>query len=166
MRQAHIANMMTREADVRERPTINVWTARLVGLAIVSLAIVPIWLAWERHRDNQAFLAKAVRVQAVVADLQVTGSGDDQRLVPVYRFQDADGREYSVRSPVAYRHPPATIGQSVPLLYDPGNPQTFKQPSFVSFWAYITVLLAFAGVLILFGAVVFARGHRFIHRRH
>jgi len=166
VRQAHIANMMTREADVRERPTINVWTARLVGLAIVSLAIVPIWLAWERHRDNQAFLAKAVRVQAVVADLQVTGSGDDQRLVPVYRFQDADGREYSVRSPVAYRHPPATIGQSVPLLYDPGNPQTFKQPSFVSFWAYITVLLAFAGVLILFGAVVFARGHRFIHRRH
>jgi len=166
VRQTYIANMMTREPDARKRPTINVWTARLAGLAIVSLAIVPAWLARERHRENQAFLAKAVRVQAVVADLQAVGSADDRRLVPVYRFQDAEGREHSVRSPVAYRHPPATIGQSVPLLYDPGNPEAFKQPSFVSFWAYITVLLAFAGTLVLFGSVVFARGHRFIHRRH
>ena len=164
--QTETSNLMTCKPETGGRGTIGVWTARLAGLAIACVALAPAWLAYQRYQSNQAFLARAVRVEATVADFEMHGSADDRKYVPVYRFQDAGGYELSVRSKVSYRNPPAAVGQVVPLLYDPDNPEIFKQPSFVSFWAYICVLLAFSGVLVLFAAIVFARGHRFIRQRH
>jgi len=164
--QSRMDNLMTcQTTPPPQQHTIGVWPARFVGLAIALLAAVPVGLAHQRYRANQDYLARAVRVEAAVIDMDISGPPEDRRYVPIYRFRDTRGTEWTVRSPVSYSRPPAVIGQAVSLFYDPQDPEAIKRPSIATFWAYISALGVFALVLIGLGGWISLKGHRIIRTR-
>jgi hypothetical protein len=97
------------------------WPVLLVGAAALGRAL---W-QWRRARELHE---TGVAVMGVVTDVRVSwkSSGDSShRIVKcVLRFDTEDGRTVeTVSSEVAGSSARAEVGESVPVLYDPDDPQ-------------------------------------------
>jgi hypothetical protein len=97
------------------------WAVLLAGAAAIGRAL---W-QWRRARELHD---GGVAVMGVVTDVRVSwrSSGDsDRRIVRcVLRFDTEDGRTVeTVSSEVAGTSARAEVGESVPVVYDPEDPQ-------------------------------------------
>jgi len=119
------------------------------GLIFMSAAV-----AWFLH--HYQFVASASRTQGTVIryeedwDLQ----DDVYMYAPVISYVVAD-REYTIVSAAKSTRQPYKIGDSIPVLYDPQNPQHGKVASFSALWLGPLVM----GVLGLLFALLGGTGH-------
>jgi hypothetical protein len=100
-----------------------------------------------------AFVAKARPTTATITASETKESESGEALHrPTFVFT-VSGRDYSI-TPRSYVAPsPGDVGDQVPVLYDPRNPQRARIDSFVYKWAVPVVLFVIA---IVFGSLHFA----------
>ena len=95
------------------------WVVLLAGAAALGRAL---W-QWRRARELHE---RGVAVMGVVTDIRAswTSSGETQLSKCVLRFETPDGRTVeTVSSEVPGHSPRAEVGESVPVVYDPDDPQ-------------------------------------------
>jgi hypothetical protein len=93
------------------------------------------------HLHRLEFEEHAVRVEARVIGLvqRRSNHGSSPVYAPVFRFTTNDGQVVRVTSSSASSPPAYEVGQTVPLLYDPGRPQRAEEITFSS--RYLAPLL-------------------------
>jgi Protein of unknown function (DUF3592) len=127
------------------------WLVPFAGAAAVGRALWEIRMARRLHEVG-------VAVMGVVTDIRVrwksSGENDSYRIVQVVlRFQTEDGRAVeTVSSEGAGNSPRAEIGEDVPVLYDPDDPQRARIEGISGIeifrWAMYCLV---GGVFLLFG---------------
>jgi len=110
------------------------------------------------------FVGKAETATGTITSSETRASDDgDAFYRPTFVFA-VDGRDYTV-TPTGFVAPsPGDIGETVPVLYDPRNPQNARIDAFVYTWM-LAVVPAAAGIAL--GVIHFALGYvvRFIRRQ-
>lgn len=80
---------------------------------------------------------------------EVRGRRGQTLFRPTFRFMTRDGHEVSICSEMASSHLVYRVGASVPVLYDPRDPQRAEIASFMRLWFPVVVLLFLAGAFFL-----------------
>ncbi len=83
-----------------------------------------------------AFVARAVRTQAVFVGsvTRIGGSHGGSFHHPEFRFQTSDGRSFVVSSHFGSTDQPYATGDTVPVLYDPEDPDRSEIDSILELW--------------------------------
>jgi Protein of unknown function (DUF3592) len=97
------------------------------------------------------FLGTAERTEGTVVALRRQVSSDSTTYVPVVRFQLAH-RHIEFDSGIGSRPPRYTVGEKVPVLYQPANPYQAKIDSFLSLWFGPVLLAGMGSIFCLVGA--------------
>ena len=80
--------------------------------------------------------------------------GNDLTYAPVFRFIDDSGQGHTVASSL-YQSPPAfQVGDSVPVLYLPANPQSARINTFGQVWFIPIFLGIFGTTWVLIGQII------------
>ena len=114
----------TFEKRWRWKPT-RFWGTAL-GLLLVALGFYIL-------RDTNRFLRDAVRTTGrIVSFAQEGGNGRDDRPVyyPIFAYEDAAGATHTARSIAGSSEWAHALGQSVPVLYNPAQPDEARIESF------------------------------------
>jgi Protein of unknown function (DUF3592) len=115
----------------------------LVGL--LSLAI-----ALNATVQRVTFLRAALPASGTVLEMRPAhtsrqGAGND---IPVFRFRATDGRNYLQVSDVSVRRGSLAVGESVRVLYLPGEPQSARLDGFSALWQYPLVFAVVGGTFL------------------
>ena len=83
-----------------------------------------------------AFVARAARTQAVFVGsvTRIGGSHGGSFHHPEFRFHTGDGRSFVVSSHFGSTDQPYATGDTVPVLYDPGDPERSEIDSILQLW--------------------------------
>jgi hypothetical protein len=109
------------------------------GALMISWGIVEWWPRWSRISDCQ-------RTQGTVVKLL---NDEEGTLVPVVEFQVGD-KTYRIRGQVPSSPSPYSVGESVPVLYEPHKPQ---EGMIDSFWDHLFIPLVLGGFGSIFGSI-------------
>lgn len=71
-------------------------------------------------------------------------------LYPVIHFKTADGHSFTVKSRTGTNPSPYSVGQTIPILYDPDNPKNMRTNDFSGRWTGAMIAGACLLVFILF----------------
>lgn len=113
--------------------------------------------------ERAAFMAVAQAAQGEIAgferrDILREGPGDFGFAVyPVFRFETRDGRTVTAVDEVGTRYRQHKLGQQVPILYDPDDPNRARIDRGLFFWMLPTLLVGFGTLALLSGGVVWFR---------
>ncbi len=113
--------------------------------------------------DTREFLGEAVKGEGEVIELVAKRSTDSNNhtsytYAPRVRFRSGGGHEFEFTASISSNPPSYSVGEIVPLLYQPGDPQKARIDSFFSLWggALITGVVglfffAIGGGMVLYG---------------
>ncbi|MBW8484941.1 DUF3592 domain-containing protein [Actinomadura parmotrematis] len=130
------------------------WFAALVFLAFGAGFVIG---GVHRFRTTRAFLASARRAWGVVEDVRVVRSTDSNEYFPVLRFRTAEGADVRTvgELPGSAWELQQSKGRSVPVLYDPADPDRARVDTAGNRGASGAVGLVAAGcVLALIGVAI------------
>lgn len=122
----------------------------VVGVLCIGLCLVIGWRALTFVRTAQRATGTISKVEQV--DMAVGAKGE-KKVTAYYshfRFQDAQGRTHEVREAVGSHQPQASVGDSVPVLYNVERPESAQLDEFSSVWGFTimaVVILTTVGVL-------------------
>lgn len=104
------------------------------------------------YSREQAFITGATRTEGRIVRMQESHDDDGTTYRPVFEFTDARGQTYTGVSRVGTSHPSRKIGDAVPVLYDPANPDEARIASYfqLHIGSFVLSLLA-----LVFGGVGF-----------
>lgn len=74
-------------------------------------------------------------------------------LFPVIRFTTDRGATFSVKSRTGTSRSPYSVGQTVPILYDPNNPKDMRTDDFTSRWIGVMLAGGLLLVVLFFGSL-------------
>lgn len=123
----------------------------LVQLIWAGLIAGPIFLLVSAgsaiHRIE--FLRHSVRTTGTVVQLlrQTDGHGSNM-YTPVFEFRDRRGNTYDTTASISSNPPMYLVGQTIPVLYEPGQPQTAMPDSFWILWFFSVLFFTFGIALI------------------
>lgn len=117
----------------------------LFGLCFVAAAIY----AWSYMGR---FIDSAKESSGVVVEVVFESGSRESRMRPVVRFKTTEGKEIVGRSQQHYN---SEVGQTLPLLYDPGNPEHLEIGTLSSAKRWRMIVTAACA---LFGLVVCSIG--------
>jgi hypothetical protein len=145
---------------------------KAVGLVFVLVGMGMLALAGFFTVGTLRFLDPSVRVQGTItALLPVPRSSNDQNsgntqitYAPQFSFADASGKTVTVTSRNSSNPPEFEVGESVFILYVPGDPEEARIDSFWQLWA-LPVILGSVGTSFLCVVLVMALGLRARSRR-
>jgi hypothetical protein len=122
------------------------WLPRI--FAAVGFALL-LW-ASGLYTKEHAFVGRATHTNGTVVDLSYSPSSRGGSFYPVFRFTDVRGQPFTVRSHLGSRPASRHVGEVVPVLYDPANPDGARIASFANLYlatSITTVLgLIFGGM--------------------
>jgi hypothetical protein len=105
----------------------------------------------------RSFLAGAVSTQGQVIDLVSSSTSEGGTThYPRVAFTDADGKRHSFQHEVGSNPPAFEVGESVPVRYDPDDPERAKIAKALSLWTEPVLVAAIGTGLLLAGLVVVA----------
>ena len=104
--------------------------------------------------SQQRFIANAVEAQAEIIDFVESEGDNGSMYAPVFKFKDAQGQEYTVKSSVGTGNPTEDIGDTIMVLYDPKAPENAQKNSLMFLWLGQIVLGVLGTVFFLIGAVI------------
>jgi hypothetical protein len=106
--------------------------------------------------DTAVFLHRAVATTGTVVGLRATSEPNKHGVTyaPVFSFSAADGRSYTIHSRVSSSPPEFSIGQRVPVLYEPDRPTLAKIDSHLQLWTFPDVFGGIGFVFVLLSYVV------------
>jgi len=119
-----------------------------VVLTLGVLAMVWAALAFLVQRR---FLSKAVRTTGVVEGINIDRTSKGTTYTPVIRFETAAGASVVATANRSAGRRTFQVGQTVPVLYDPANPQKLEVNRFWDRWAMVAVALGTAAILLFAG---------------
>jgi|GEM_PF-2242505 len=96
------------------------------------------------------FVNNAISAQAEI----VANSSRDLSEVPIFTFEDQQGKTHKITSSTGYNPPLGRPGDLIDILYDPDDPEIAEENNFRALWApgYYSLLSGFTNFL-TFGAV-------------
>lgn len=90
------------------------------------------------------FLLHSVRTKGTVVKLiGRTDSHGETSYTPVFQFTAKDGQTYITATDFASSPPLYAVGQTIPVLYEPGKPRTATLDSFWTLWLFSLVFFVF-----------------------
>jgi hypothetical protein len=104
---------------------------------------------------TRSFLARAVRVTGTVLDFEVSSGSEGTTYQPVVSYATREGETCRFTDSVATSPPGFSVGESVPVAYDPANPTQAKLLKPFRLW-FVAGLLSSMGVLFVVIGVVIA----------
>jgi hypothetical protein len=119
--------------------------------AVVTLGVLALVWAVLAFLVQRRFLSKAVRTTGVVEGLNVDRTSKGTTYTPVIRFETAAGASVVATANRSAGKRTFQVGQTVPVLYDPANPQKLEVNKFWDRWAMVAVALGTAAVLLFIG---------------
>jgi hypothetical protein len=121
-------------------------TGLLVGGAIWA------WKSWSFANGAKSAIGKIVRIEERVTTRNRVGKPDRRSVshLPVFTFQDDRGGEHTVTSSASEGKGAYKVGEEVPVLYRPENPDDASINTFTQMWLGPMVLgimgLVFGGL--------------------
>lgn len=129
--------------------------SRIIGVLFILFSILPFGICAYCYTSTSNFLKKAEKTQGTVLDVVERKTSDGKSYYPVYSFVDVYGTRHKIYSKSGSYPPEYEIGDSIPIFYDPENPEKIKMDSFASLWVGSII----AGVL---GLIPFLMGVLFL----
>lgn len=80
---------------------------------------------------------------------------------PVFRFTAANGQSYTVRSRASSNPPEFTVGQTVQVLYSPGDPAHARLNSTAQLWLVPIICTSIGLVFTFLGGLLFRLNRRY-----
>ncbi|MFG3596108.1 DUF3592 domain-containing protein [Bradyrhizobium sp. RDI18] len=132
-----------------------VFLSRLARFALIPIGLLLLLGAGFSVWSTKAWLARAVETQGTVIEmLRVRDSENKGYLfTPIVRFDTIDGRTVEFQSGLRTNPPLYRTGQEVPVVYDPGVPESAAILGVLPLWM-MPIILAFIGSIFLFVATV------------
>lgn len=135
--------------------------ADLMGLALLATAFF-------FYQQSAEFVARAFPVEGVVIAYDQSDRGATQgptAAAPVILFQTPRGEAHRFRATPYAAWLSFEIGDRVPVLYDPRNPENARVDSFVQLWAGVVGAAVLGGLFIVAPATALAWAFRPTVRR-
>jgi len=127
----------------------------LFGLVLLVAGGFVLKLSYESYLEAEAFLARALTAPGMVIDLEPDNEGD---LHAIVEFTPAEGDPRKFRSGVSGTPRPYDVGDSVVVLYDPGDASKAEIKGRLNVWGGSIVFgiiggsMAWGGLMILLNA--------------
>jgi hypothetical protein len=123
------------------------WLPRIF-LAIGGLILL--LSSWLYSRER-AFVTHATRTTGTVTELHYeTNTKGGSAYYPVFSFADARGQSVTVRSRIGSNPASRHVGEAVPILYDPADPQHASIESYFNLYLGSFIVSIFA---VVFGSI-------------
>jgi hypothetical protein len=100
------------------------------------------------------FLETVVKTEGKVIEMEKSYSDGDTKYCPIFTFVDNSGNEHRARSSVSSFPPPYEVGDNIPILYDPQNPEKADIDSFWNLWLASVVFYVLSVPALIFGSVL------------
>ena len=134
----------------------------------VCLLVGPVFLGFSLFFiiSTFRFLHRAVPANATIIQLLPEIDHEDNSVTyrPVFRFVAGDGRTYEVRANAASNPSPYAVGDTAPVLYEPGHPAQAKLHAFWDLWG-LALVFAILGSLATAVGLALRRFERWLDRR-
>jgi uncharacterized protein DUF3592 len=118
---------------------------------VVTLGVLAVVWAALAFLVQRRFLKRAVRTTGVVEGLNVDRTSKGTTYTPVIRFETAAGASVVATANRGSSRSSYQVGQTIPVLYDPANPQKLEVNKFWDRWTMVAVALGTAVVLLFIG---------------
>lgn len=119
----------------------------VIGPVCVVLGVLALAGAGFAYRAQRHFLRTALRATGTVQSFRTERMDRSTMYFPVIQFTTATGATVTAESHTSRGG--ITLGQKLPVLYDPSDPQNVEINAFWSRWLMVMIALFFA--LVLFG---------------
>ena len=104
---------------------------------------------------TSSFLARAVPAEGVVVDFRTSrGSEGGTTYRPVVSFQTHEGEAHQFTDAVSTNPPGFSIGDPVPIAYDPANPGRAKITKPFRLWFVTGLMTGLGGLFLLLGVIL------------
>lgn len=113
--------------------------ADLIGIGLLLLA-------FSLQQRTEAFIARAWPAPGVVVGFE-RGDGDEPRPAPVVRFETPRGEEHRFRANLYVAWRDYGMGETVPVLYDPREPDDARVDDSLMLWIGPLVAAVFGLIL-------------------
>lgn len=104
---------------------------------MTAIGVIDLTASFLVYRHTERFVQSAGHAQGTVIKMVKADVRDaDGARSPVYTFQDSAGKQHEIRSS-AFRYPPAyQVGDTIPVIYQPDQPEKAKIDSFFEVWLF------------------------------
>ncbi len=132
----------------------------LVALVFGVVGIVPLLVGIYIYQQRSLFVAEANSAQGVVVDIFLatskarTGGEDIKTYAPRVFFVAASNQKVEFKTRASKSNPGYKIGDQVPVLYDPANPEKAKINTFFHLWMLPTIMIAMGGLFSIIAILV------------
>lgn len=117
------------------------WLLLALGSGLFALGI------WELSHSRH-LLRRGVRTRGTVTGIREEMSGEEKMYYPIIHFIDRDGAEQTVRFPSGSNWKEHRIGQQVPVLYLPDEPESAKIEGTFDLWGVPFVSFTMGSILV------------------
>jgi hypothetical protein len=126
---------------------------RGIGIALLAGGAIYVFIILSftgraAHAEGRIVKMDTVRNAAPFMD-QVAGSG--VIYYPVVRFKTQDGKAVDFRAASGSQRPTYSVGDKVPVLYDPNNPKDSRINTVWGVWGAPLILLGIGAVFLILG---------------
>lgn len=146
----------------RSRPLSPKWTLFFMGtIGGVLLIIAGVW-GWNTRSFTQRTQPATGKIQGYEDRESTTRrNGVTKKKIvsyPVFTFQDAQGAEHRVTASAGQSKSTYAIGEEVPILYVPENPQEARINNFAQMWMGPVSIGILGGAFLGIGLLVYGIG--------
>lgn len=124
----------------------------LLDELLFGIGVVLLLLAFAAFRQARRFAARCRTTEGWVAGSERQESDDGVTWFARIRFRDELGREHEIAGPGLRQEP--SVGDKVPVTYDPNNPTNAWAPGCIAPWGIPTLLFLAGGVAVIAGVVL------------
>lgn len=110
--------------------------------------------AFFSYQNTASFLDEAVEARGTVTDLYYSRSSDSSSYYPIVEFQVANGQLIEFQSSSGSNPASYSVGESVPVFYKAGDPQSARINGFFSLWGAALIVGILGGVFFLAGILM------------
>ena len=135
-------------AQVHKNWRKSIIMLKVVGTLIILSSIGPLAFGAYSLITTCVFLQDAVKTNGTITEFKEWTSSGELNYSPVIAFTDAEGKDHTFVRNVSSTDPSCKVGDTVPVLYDPKNPDMAAVNSFTTLWLF-SVLFVPMGIISL-----------------
>lgn len=121
--------------------------SKLIALGFGIVGLILLVASIFVYFNTRAFIDRSVITTGTVVDMSAEWDEDHDRVYyPIIEFETATGERASFKSNVSSTTPDDDIGNTVPVRYDPADPDNAGVNTFLALW-FATIFLVIIGVV-------------------
>lgn len=103
----------------------KIYRSRILGWVAAAVCAVQamnaLWTSYDSV--NLVLRGRPAQAEVVRFESDATSTGESAVFFPVFGYEDTEGRRVTIRSHAGSLTPPFSVGQRVPIYFDPENPE-------------------------------------------